>query len=1373
MSWNVVCDLNDLPEFSPKLRGSLLSNICGRRKVEPLPANPDPAVDLIVAQSNIAKAVTLSAAIQETFPETEPNLLINAFCQFLAAAHAVSTLRAIPDDPGEALREYLQHWNRNSQNAPVQCTELRFDQVQTNPDLLFAPYTAIGWATGEAQDLLRALQGLEPRKAHRSLDMHVMLVEGETGKFGTLTLEWFPFSVTEQNPQPAGLIRHPDIFLLPWDARFQAALNNSLTWANEQHWAKHGGEVRWNLTVLHDEEFLPAITGDSLGGAMAVGLYMLWNGLKSDLSLTITASVDREGKLGRVGGVIGKLDEGQKHNLRTVLLASDQPGLASLKQSYGNRSLFLKEYGTVEEAAKYIAEEQQKSRLSADGGRGAFCSRLPYKQLLEMLDVFIDRQSGNEDDWCRHEFGARALQSGTIRCLMVCGPSGRGKTAFMLKMREWLLDQSGSEDCFPWLDTLFALKMNQNSLQGFLDSVIHPKDKTISLEPVYIFIEDADVLLKRQDSISQLLMEIAQQPRFRIVVTSWEQDGGDLMEYLASFQWRNSLKAVNLPAFDYYNVRQFMGELFASKINSSELDRLADYLCPISRTTPPQRAGLEPVDLTYFMQIFGNLKTVAEITDGLNRLYNSRGESIRENIVNTLFQSIRILEADQVVLYKDAMSLGSAIALLTGATADDKLARWFQDFAQPVSSAALYALFGFPEPSCSRWEQAWLDWEQARLNWEEAWLKPATRFLRAHRVLVQRDADNRANFEFFHPSLTLHFYKSLTDPNHKELDSKRQELHRRAAEHYKGQGQYGDAGWHYLQVKDLDNADKCLGPASEDAESHNRYAILNFLRLVYNQSVSPLSPDLWERNKWAMNHAELAHVFYHQTAALPGTSPSALTDAEPTAEKSVLTEEKLYEKAHESATEVYAQFDENAASKTEKHDNRRARLLAGTVMIAVEFELSSTDKRVPTKRPTERLIIDLEEDIRTTSAHYNPALEANNQTLLGILYNRIGMFERAVECYERSEQIWRDLEKSDANFKVHRLDRLRATTCKLRSLLLLGRADEGVKDLDILWNKDPRYRGLRFPGNNQETLSQDFHSPDKAYALVNYMQCVMVTGNVSSLPSAWFPQSPDTSQPWWPLYQPTKTRGSGWQLAARPGPRDERRPAALGDSLPVADEAWIATYIDALVGARLFYEAKFEAAEIVFEYCRLAFERQTETRDEPMMAINAAFCRLYSALFTGGDDEDHHRYAETALEYIIKEAIKIADEPIAFQMVTFLLVKLAGINARYQSPLKLWQAQVGEKLALKRSYLEDLHSKYSDNATSALLSRLIQETVELYDDIADSDRLSGLCDRIEERYHGIINYTPPGSEKTIPFFPVVLMRGALILRPAPITRWNG
>lgn len=153
----------------------------------------------------------------------------------------------------------------------------------------------------ELADLILTYSGRPLRRRRRLSRVRVLGCDAAGGFAGTLTVSY------EKGELPLRWARSPGVIALPRDDAFEAAFKDASAWADSARLLPPSGTLWWDLE-RDDGCRLQAVRGDSVGGAVALALQMIF-GRRSPGSqgVAITAAVRRDGSLAPVGGTGHKI----------------------------------------------------------------------------------------------------------------------------------------------------------------------------------------------------------------------------------------------------------------------------------------------------------------------------------------------------------------------------------------------------------------------------------------------------------------------------------------------------------------------------------------------------------------------------------------------------------------------------------------------------------------------------------------------------------------------------------------------------------------------------------------------------------------------------------------------------------------------------------------------------------------------------------------------------------------------------------------------------------------------------------------------------------------------------------------------------------
>jgi|GEM_PF-5372761 NACHT domain. len=980
-----------------------------------------------------------------------------------------------------------------------------------------------------------------------------------------------------------------------------------------------------------------------------------------------------------------------------------------------------------------------------------------------------------EDDF---EYWAGCLlRPDAPRLFVINGPSGRGKTSFALQIRKKIREARPDSVHF-WLDCMYK-RPNAENLSALLgsDDLVRwtnlPKyleDADASLvedassvlgsnaPPIFVYLDDADRALAdlgdQASPLRRFLNQFQSASAFRFVFTSRDYTfGRELERFLdltagavAETGGGDDRGTEDLALFHREHVRHLLtgdgvppsAAPLAAALNSvwavapDLLEATIHQLCADPRTKE-QRSGTDPLDLVLLVESVFHTPAAERVELLRNWAQDPvplRMKLFHERLANTppdvrkVALAVAVLQ-DPEYPYVAPLRLPGGRDPIDVDTSGDIALRFVTGMEEAEFAAAFRSLRSRGD---SRAE-----------------------LFAGNEILLPDDREVRFALD---PIRDYFYYDCTVGTRENDREALKAIYHRRAAEYYDpdlepGIAEPDDAAWHYLRVGLLDDAARCIELAASQDEDQNRYARANVLRTRICRVIAGAGSDFKKLPPpgdttpapqvalWATHMAELSHILYQQG----------------------------WEVSYDEAWDAARMVTERAVPDQVKrelgfvpagtHDNEQAALLAELVMAAVDFErptaqsARSIDELVETVGNHIKRLKEIEQLRQQEDSLGQELLETNGQNLLGILHNRKAEFDIALGLYEKSAERWRR-HLADPRFsKANPLDLLRAVSSQARSLMLLGRAGEGAQRLKDWFIEYPHYL---------YTWDASLESQDRAFAFVNWCQCHMAQNRLDAL-------DPHNKYSIVRLfYQVRKSPTTGeWGLVET----ETALPQPLPRWAKIVREEWIERYMDALVGAHHFYAGRFSEAKTVFVFCAEHFRDQGETRDEFMMRINAGLCDLCAFLadYWQGQTCERELSLGAILVDLIQQAEGIADEPIVRNTLSDLLYRLQKEAVEEQEP------KLAAAIQAYQTWVETLAAKREDPKFLSALSLLFSpEGKPLEEGFEDMREWTLNC--FGPLINGEYSQGEPASSRRpdyLRWLPVIVMRGALILRPKPIT----
>jgi|GEM_PF-3873892 len=231
--------------------------------------------------------------------------------------------------------------------AHIQCAELAPTLPPTAP--MPSPFQALAdslrMPCGFFYDLARQLLQC-PQEPVYTFTTPILLVHTRTheGLVADLRLELLAHGAGQCWPAPA-------LAFVPRDPAFREAESAAKTYLEHIRVWRKSHDVRWSIQCPDDVP-LPRLEGASLGGALAIGCMALWDWVAADAERSemppsllplarglplpgtaVTAALDGDGNLHRVGDIKQKLQAASEHAfIQRVLVATEQPLPSAFKQ---------------------------------------------------------------------------------------------------------------------------------------------------------------------------------------------------------------------------------------------------------------------------------------------------------------------------------------------------------------------------------------------------------------------------------------------------------------------------------------------------------------------------------------------------------------------------------------------------------------------------------------------------------------------------------------------------------------------------------------------------------------------------------------------------------------------------------------------------------------------------------------------------------------------------------------------------------------------------------------------------------------------------------------------------------------------------------
>ena len=243
----------------------------------------------------------------------------------------------------------------------------------------------------EVLDLCCYLSG-EPLPSQRSITLAAVGDDVEAGFVPYLTLEWVEARKT-------GFSRHPLTFLLETNEAFEVGFKNvqELLTGIFGNNAWESGMIRWRLSGAQikganggiTNRVLLKATGESMSALIGVGAILLNQKEECDQSISITATIDKEGHLKPVEGrgIGNKMEAFRKQRGSTLLLCGNQDIATHLEQD----EITIERPSTLFEAAEQFAQTGKFRRAYLAGLR----ARMENVTVLgldtaELSDLYIE-----------------------------------------------------------------------------------------------------------------------------------------------------------------------------------------------------------------------------------------------------------------------------------------------------------------------------------------------------------------------------------------------------------------------------------------------------------------------------------------------------------------------------------------------------------------------------------------------------------------------------------------------------------------------------------------------------------------------------------------------------------------------------------------------------------------------------------------------------------------------------------------------------------------------------------------------------------------------------------------------------------------------
>lgn len=220
---------------------------------------------------------------------------------------------------------------------------------------------------------------------------------------------------------------HPSCCLIPQDIDFQSALESVHKW-----WVEGSGlanlpaQIVWQIK-RSDGRPIEALKGNSLGGLLAVGVWLLVKSVPVDPTISISAAISPDGSLHPVSGLYEKLCAAHQcvPPLR-VLIVSDKQDLTKIPQT---QSISILPVASIDKAISLFLEQtQQFTTMRERVGEihrhfEVFSEPVDWTYYQEpTLTVVSEGRSLTLSEWMR------LWLRGEDRHWLLVAPSGMGKT---------------------------------------------------------------------------------------------------------------------------------------------------------------------------------------------------------------------------------------------------------------------------------------------------------------------------------------------------------------------------------------------------------------------------------------------------------------------------------------------------------------------------------------------------------------------------------------------------------------------------------------------------------------------------------------------------------------------------------------------------------------------------------------------------------------------------------------------------------------------------------------------------------------------------------------------------------------------------------